>query len=464
MSKPFRLSVTLIIAFVALCGVFGCSGRSGNTSSGNDTLRYRPNDTLVVGTLYSPTSYFLYKGDLMGYHYDLIRKFGEDNHLHIEFKVMRNLESLLALLDSAKIDIIAYNIPITAEYKKRVGHCGIEGVSHQVLVQPLNDGRRAIDDVTQLLGKTVVVEKGSKYESRLKNLNDELGGGIKIESMKKDTLVAEDMIEMVADGKIPMTVVDSDIAKLDHTYYDNIDVELEVSFPQKSSWAVKKDNYQLLELVNSWSDNEEVRATAKELFSHYFETSKVRRGGGRSVSLHRGAISEYDDLFKKYAGQIDWDWRLLAAQGYVESKFDTEAVSWAGARGLMQLMPATARHYGQTADKMTDAEASVRASVKYIADLDKSLRRYVKDPTERKRFILAAYNAGVSHIYDAIALAKKYGKNPQVWHGNVSDALLMKSNPEYYNDEVCKFGYFRGRQTVQYVKDVSEAYEKYRRH
>ncbi len=54
---------------------------------------------------------------------------------------------------------------------------------------------------------------------------------------------------------------------------------------------------------------------------------------------------------------------------------------------------------------------------------------------------------------------KKYGKNPQIWHGNVSEALLMKGNPDYYNDEVCKYGYFRGKQTVTYVKEVEEAYE-----
>ena len=81
---------------------------------------------------------------------------------------------------------------------------------------------------------------------------------------------------------------------------------------------------------------------------------------------------------------------------------------------------------------------------------------------ERIKFILAAYNSGIAHIYDAIALARKHGKNPALWHDNVSEALMMKSNPEYYNDPVCRYGYFRGRQTVEYVKEVTRVYERFK--
>jgi membrane-bound lytic murein transglycosylase F len=84
----------------------------------------------------------------------------------------------------------------------------------------------------------------------------------------------------------------------------------------------------------------------------------------------------------------------------------------------------------------------------------------VSDPVERRKFTLAAYNAGIAHIYDAIALAEKYGKNPQVWDGNVAEALLMKANPEYYNDTICRYGYFRGKQTTAYVRNVMEFYNR----
>ena len=74
----------------------------------------------------------------------------------------------------------------------------------------------------------------------------------------------------------------------------------------------------------------------------YFENSKMMPHSP-ILSLKEGKISHYDDLFRKYSKEIGWDWRMLASLAYTESNFDTTAVSWAGAKGLMQLMPATAR-------------------------------------------------------------------------------------------------------------------------
>ena len=458
--------IHICLITIILCGIcaIGCNHRQGAAAEAVDSLSLRLKDTIVVGTIYSPTSFFLYKGSMMGYHYDLIQKFAKDNKVHIEYKVTRNMTSLLNLLDSAKIDIIAYNIPITAEYKKGVLHCGIESINHQVLIQSTSNGER-LTDVTQLVGKTVVVEKGSRYESRMHNLNNELGGGIEIKAIKKDTLVSEDLIEMVANGEIPMTVVDSDIAKLNHTYYDNIDISLAVSFPQKSSWAVRKNDKWLAQAIDKWAAKPNVKEIQKKLYHHYFEQKKVNhRDETRVKGLKHGAISAYDEIFKTYSKKIGWDWRLLAAQGYVESHFDANATSWAGARGLMQLMPPTAAHYGRKGADITDPENSIYAATCYIADLNRILTPYVNDKEERIKFILAAYNAGISHIYDAIALAKKYGKDPTIWYNNVSDALMLKSNPDYYNDDVCRFGYFRGRQTVEYVKEVTRVYSAFKAH
>lgn len=461
-----RLLHTAILCVLACSTLLHIScGKNKGQMSAVDSLEQRIGDTLTVGTLYSPISYFLYREDLMGYHYDLISRFAEDKHIHVQFKVMPNREALFTALDSAEIDIIAYNVPMTAEYKQRVLHCGFENITHQVLVQPSEPGMSLITDVTQLVGKEIEVEKGSKYEARIVNLNNELGGGIRIKTIEKDTLMSEDLIEMVAEHKIPLTVVDSDIAKLDHTYYDNIDVGLEVSFPQKSAWAVRKDDSRLAEIVNIWAASPDVIQTERKLFRHYFETSKINRGKSIDFKLLRhGKISVYDELFKTYAEPLGWDWRLLAAQGYVESHFDPDATSWAGARGLMQLMPGTAANYGLSVSEIADPEKNIKAATKSIADLEKSLKRFVADPAERINFILAAYNSGIAHIYDAIALARKYGKDPEIWHGNVSEALMMKANPQYYNDEVCKYGYFRGKQTVSYVNEVTKIYNVFKQH
>lgn len=171
------------------------------------------------------------------------------------------------------------------------------------------------------------------------------------------------------------------------------------------------------------------------------------------LDLSKGIISPYDRLFKKYAKNINWDWRLLASLAYTESNFDTTAVSWAGARGLMQLMPVTAQKMGIPKGKEHYAEESVRAAVKYL-EYTVNQFKAIPDSQERIKFVLAAYNAGAGHITDAMALAEKYGKNKYKWDHNVEEFILLKDKEEYYNDPVCKYGYFRGEETYRFVKDI----------
>ena len=126
----------------------------------------------------------------------------------------------------------------------------------------------------------------------------------------------------------------------------------------------------------------------------------------------------------------------------------------------MQIMPATARAYGLTSENMAYNDRSIATAARIIATLDRTLRSRVHDAEERKKFIVAAYNSGPAHVLDAIALAEKYGYDTQRWDGQVAQALLLKSKPEYYNDPVCKYGYFSGRQTTSYVREVFDFYEK----
>lgn len=449
----FAIAVISLFAMALSCG-------HRSDASSDESLPTIP-DTLRVGTLYSPTSYFIYKGEEMGYEYDLMRKVLSDHNVAMEVVVAHSIDSMIVMLNDGRIDVIAYEIPITSEYKSRVLHCGRENITHQVLVQPRGDS--LITDVTQLVGRDVYVEQNSKYEYRLQNLNNELGGGINIHSMPQDSLITEDLIGLISEGKLPLTIVDSDIARLNKTYYDDIDISLAVSFPQRASWAVRTDNNLLADSINAWVSTREDETTAKSLLKRYFEISKNRRapGFGQAFDHKHHRISQYDHLFKRYAAQIDWDWRLLAAQGYAESQFDTAVVSWAGARGIMQIMPATAKAYGLSLDSITDPERNIATSVLVIRGLNRQLSKLVPDKQERLKFIIAAYNSGIGHVYDAIALARKYGKNPEVWESNVEEAILMKANPEYFNDDVCRFGYFKGKQTVNYVVEVQKIYELY---
>lgn len=422
-------------------------------------------DTLRVGTLYSPMSYFIYREETMGYDYDLVEKLANDKGIEVAIEIAPNLNRLLEMLDSGLVDLVAYEVPITGEYKSRVVPCGIERITSQVLVQPKNNKDGIISDVTELVGKDVYVEAESKYHYRMMNLNEEIGGGIRIHPIDKDTLITEDLIEMVSSGEIPLTVVDSDIAKLNKTYYRDLDITMEVSFPQRASWGVKPGDEWLADSINEWFIGEAPRNTQSRLLKRYFELSKIEENSGiYRPDLAKGKVSPFDNLFRKHAQKIGWDWRLLASQGFLESRFDSSQVSWAGAKGIMQIMPKTARAYGLTEEKMIENEASIETATKIISSLEKSLSSKISDENERKKFVVAAYNSGLAHILDAISLAEKYGMNPQKWDGNVAQALMMKSKPEFYNDPVCKYGYFRGKQTIEYVKNVYAFYDRVKKH
>lgn len=457
----------MAVAILAIMSVLpGCSSRRNDKDTAVAVAEPRPlPDTLRVATLYSPTSYFLYRDQEMGYDYNLVTQWAEDKGMAIDLTVAPSMARLVEMLDSGEVDLAAYEIPVTAEYKQQVVACGPEYITTQVLVQPLKDGKPEITDETQLIGRDVYVEAGSKYDYRLRNLDSELGGGINIHLVDKDTLITEDLVGMVSDGTIPLTVVDSDIARINKTYYRDLDVSLPLSFPQKASWGVAPGNEWLADSVNAWFLQESPKRRQAELLKRYFELSKngdIDFAGAISLDLSKGVISPYDAIFKEASGKIGWDWRILAAVGYAESGFNNHLVSWAGARGLMQIMPRSAVAYGLPLEKIEDPQANIEAAARILADLDRSLSKKVADRKERLKFVIAAYNSGIGHVYDAIALAGKYGRNPQVWDGNVEQALLMKANPEYYSDPVCRNGYFGGRHTVAYVRKVTGLLDRFR--
>lgn len=461
--RALRLLLLLIPAATViggLCPACGSgSGDAGNDTISGDTLRRLP-DTLRVVTLYSPMSFFLYREDTLGYDYSLVRRFANAKGLYLDIDVAPNLERAVNMLDSGMTDLIAYEVPVTAEYKETVYPCGPQNYTSQVLVQHIENDKPLITDVTELVGKEVWVVPNSKYQYRLENLNQELGGGITIRMIDRDTIIGEDLIEMVSRREIPFTVVDSDIARLNKTYHNDVDISLEISFRQRSSWGVAPDKAWLGDSISVWFETEGTRRENEMLLRRYFELSKSAPAFNPMLNLSKGHVSPYDALFKKYAAEIGWDWRLLAAQGYVESQYRSDVVSWAGARGIMQIMPSTARAYGVSPDALVNPETSIRVAARILKATEDIMARYIKDPTERRKFVVAAYNSGAAHIIDAIALADKYGKRTDKWAANVESALLMKSDRRYINDPVVKYGYFRGRQTTEYVSHVYDLYDR----
>jgi membrane-bound lytic murein transglycosylase F len=171
-------------------------------------------------------------------------------------------------------------------------------------------------------------------------------------------------------------------------------------------------------------------------------------------------VSQYDEMIRKFSDSINWDWRLLASLVCQESRFDPDVESWAGAYGLMQIMPVTGERFG--IDITASPENNMKAGVAYIKWLQTIFEPKIPDAGERLNFILAAYNAGPGHVLDAMKLAEKNGMDPQKWEGNVAVWLLKKSEPVYYNDEVVKNGYFRGKESVAFVSEILDRYAHYK--
>ena len=225
-------------------------------------------------------------------------------------------------------------------------------------------------------------------------------------------------------------------------------------------WLVGDDKEDLEDELKAWYKPGMLAEVKKE--EEFLLSNRAVRRRVFAPMLNRagGVISHYDGFFQRYASTIRWDWRLLAAQCYQESTFDPKARSWAGACGLMQIMPGTADHLGLSRANICDPEQNIAAAVRYLAELERNFSD-IREHSERTKFVLAAYNGGHFHIRDAMALARKNGRNANSWR-EVESFVLGLSQPQYYNDPVVKNGYMRGSETVDYVRKIHERWNGYR--
>ena len=459
-----RFVPALILLFMALIST-SCQSRKKGHQVDLDGMYVELPDTLRVGMLNSPTTYFDYRGTPMGYDYELIDRFSKFYGLQFKVVVGGTISEMIQWLDEGKIDILASPVPVTSEFQDRAILCGPRNVSNQVLVQKTGvDEDSIIRNVTDLVGREVTVQNDSKYFYRMQNLNEEIGGGIRIKPLAKDTVSDDDLLNMVWKGEIPLTVVDSDVAEAALSYYPGLDISVKVSLDQYSRWAVAQDALGVAKALDRWFADE--TEDEKEVFSKYYRLSKLEifdtSNGGfedlKTLTFANGQISPYDQVFRAAGKKSGLDWRLLAAIAYVESHFDADVKSWAGALGIMQVMPRTAESHGYTPQEMLNPAKCVDVAVKTLSDLNSMFEKRVPDITERENFILASYNSGPGHILDAMALADKYGLKSHKWDDNVEVAVIMKSKPAYYRDPVVKNGYFRGKETVSFVHKVQSAY------
>lgn len=420
---------------------------------------------LVVLAENSSTSYFIYKGRKMGFEYEMLQQFSESIGVELEVKVVKNLDSLIYMLNHGEGDIIACNYTITKERGKQISFSEPFTQTQQVLIQRKPDGWEEMDeedwmeemitDPIQLAQKQVRVWQNSSYYQRLIHLQEEIGDTIFIDGIE-GTIGGEELIEMVSTGLIDYTVAEANVAKVNQQFFNNLYTGLDLSVKQKLAFGLRKSSPLLKAKLDSWLKDFMEKPTYRYIHRKYFEMKHIAtKTKNSNVVLNGDRISQFDDLFRKAGEFSGWDWRLIAAVAYQESKFNPDIQSFGGAYGMMQFMPNTGPHYGVYPDSPPSVQIMGGAK-KLMAD--EKFWKAIPDELERKKFALASYNAGRGHILDAQRLAKKYGKNPNRWDENVEVMLLNLSKQQFYQDPVVRNGMMRGTTTYRYVIDVMERY------
>ena len=473
-----RLPIVLI-AILSLLGslMMGCGADSGLDPAveapqvQRDLAQIKEEGVLRAITTYSPTSYFLYRGQPMGFEYDLLERFAKELGVKLEIVVAEDLNMLIDMLNRGDGDLIAHGLTVTEPRKEYVTFTRHHFVTHQALVQRKPAGwrkmkvhhieKQLISDALNLVGDTVHVRANSAYFQRLQNLSAEIGGGIHIDTVS-GSLSTTEIIHMVRRGEIRYTVADYNIASIIQTAHPELHIETPVSLSQRVAWAVRQNSPKLENRINDWIEGMKEQAEYYVLYNKYFKSPKNYRRRIKSpfFSKTSGQISRWDDLIQRYSESLGWDWRLISSLVYQESRFDPAQRSWAGARGLMQLMPATAREL--RVSNVSDPQQNIRGGIRYLERMYAHWEE-ISDSLQRIKFAMASYNVGLGHVLDAQRLTDKYDQDPFVWDGNVEVYLRKLSRRKYYQDPVVKYGYARGEEPYRYVREIFQRYEHYRR-
>jgi membrane-bound lytic murein transglycosylase F len=452
-----------------------------------DLAEIKERGQLVVLAPYNSTSYFLYRGEPLGYEYELLQAFAKEHGVPLKVVVVTDRKSYYPLLNAGDGDIVAARLVPTEEDKANVSFTRELYRTEPALVQqelppekanmpeasekalqpaPAEESpevelqARRITRPAQLAGETVHLPEKSAYRRTLLELEDNISGDINVvEAGEK--IGDEALAQKVAKGEVEFTVMQGNLAELKEAEFANLKVRPVVGRSHSVAWAVRKNAPGLMNELNRWIEEKKNGALFDRLYKKYFidRRSYRERVTSEYLTSVTGKLCEFDDVLKKYATELNWDWRLLASQAFQESRFKPNARSWAGATGLLQLMPRTAREYGVT--DALNPEDNVAGAVRFLKWLTTRWSARIPDEGERLKFILASYNTGAGHVEDAQRLTVKYGGDPLRWD-DVSYWLLQKSTQQYSTDAVVKFGFCRGVEPVTYVSLILERFDHYK--
>jgi membrane-bound lytic murein transglycosylase MltF len=411
-----------------------------------------------VLTTFNKTNFFIAGGKEYGFEYSLLKEFEKylnrdlkkrDLKLVMEFIPVAR-DRLLPALNEGYGDIAAASLTITPERKKAVDFSDpyIRGVDQVVVAHKRVKGLRNIDDLSD---RKIYVRKSSSYFEDLTALNDQFRGKglepIRI-VMIDENLETEDILELVNSGAIDITVADNYLAKIWRKVFHNLKVyrKMKVRSNTQIAWAVRKDNPQLKKSINAFIKKHRKGTLLGNIyFNRYYKRTKwIKNPLDRK---EKKKLEKYESLFRKYASQYGFDWMLIAALAYQESKLDNNKRNPSGAVGVMQVLPETAADRNIGIHNVREVENNIHAGVKYLAFLRS---RYFTGgkmrERDRIRFALAAYNAGPTKIRRSRAVAKDMGLNPDRWFRNVEMAVLKMV----------------GQETVRYVSSINKYYLLYR--
>ena len=417
-----------------------------------DLTELKSRKVLRLITYENPVNYFFDKGKLKGFEYELAKQFAREHHMRLDVVLCNSMEEMKELLRQGRGDIIAASLP----YDEQPQEAGISysrpyNYSAPVIVGRVYDS--PLLDLRDLAGREIVLPPESPYLQSLQGIKD-LGINVGLKIAAGDNNMEATLMKVAA-GDYDLTVISSHQLRAETAQHANLKAHFVLTDPTPHAWAVRSSDPLLQAAINRFLQREYRMSLYNDLYARYIENPGEHHDENSLLAAY-DRLSPYDDIVHKYAEMYDFDWRLIVAQMYQESRFNPVAVSQAGAAGLMQLAPETVALLA--IGDPTDPDAGIHGGIRYLD----SLRDRFEDeiPGDDKTwFALGAYNAGFNRIEQARDLAEKMQLDRNLWFNNVEQALLVMAKPKQQEGELLRL--CRCGQTAYYVREIKTLYSNY---
>ena len=344
-------------------------------------------------------------------------------------------DQLIPYLIKGYGDMAVGGLTITEERLEKVdfSNASIKEVKELVVTSPSAPKPVSVED---LGGMEIWVRASSSYYESLRNLNKKLhvAGKPQVNIRKADEYLEDEaLLEMVNSDLLPATIVDS--YKLEWIWskvFDKCTIHQDVVVRAQGQLAaaVRKDSEKLIGILNDFYKAHGVGTLiGNTVIKRYFKNLKWVTNV--NATSERKRFEAVVDHFRKYATENEFDYLMLVAQGYQESRLDQRVRSPVGAIGVMQLMPETAAGSPVFIPNVEEIEPNIRAGIKYMRYiLDNYFDDAEIDEVNKHLFAFAAYNAGPNRIARLRKKATEYGFNPNEWFDNVERVVARKVGQE----------------------------------